>query len=139
KSHHHMAAPGYERKYQYDIFVSYSSSNKEWVHPFHADLVAEINRLGQRDIEPYLDHSRLAPGFIWNDALESAAGHSAVLVPILSPRFFESAYCQTEVRLFTEAHRLDSGEAHRSRIVPVRHLCEAPPNNLLNKIQAQQF
>ena len=29
-----MAMPDCERKHQYDIFVSYTSRDQEWVHPF---------------------------------------------------------------------------------------------------------
>ena len=67
-----MALPDCERKHQRDIFVSYSTHDQEWVHPFHYDLVKAINRPGQRDIVSYLDRLCLAPGFTWDEALKGA-------------------------------------------------------------------
>jgi hypothetical protein len=126
-------------KYRYDIFVSYSTRDADWVHQFYDDLVKEINRRGYRDIAPYLDKRRLTPGFTWDEALRAAVRESAILVPILSDRFFASDYCQREVGLFTEAQGLFSGETHRSRIVPIRLLRDAPPDHLLAQIQSQPF
>ena len=60
-------------------------------------------------------------------------------MPVLSPRFFESDYCQKEVRAFVAAHGFTSGSAHRSRIVPVKLLCAAPGGHVLAGTQAAIF
>jgi hypothetical protein len=125
--------------YEYDLFVSYSTRDLLWVRPFHDDLVAEVNRFTNPDIFPFFDKTRLQPGYVWNEKLLGAARNSAVLVPILSPRFFDSDYCQKEVQAFVDAHGLTSGAAHRSRIMPVKLLRHAPGDHVLAEAQAATF
>jgi hypothetical protein len=116
---------------KFDLFVSYSTRDLEWARVFHDDLVKDVNRFADLDIYPFLDKDRLQPGYIWNDQLLSAVSDSAVLVPILSPRFFQSDYCQKEVNAFVEADGFSSGLAHRSRILPVKLLCSAPSDHVV--------
>ena len=108
-------ASQYSHGHEYDLFVSYSSRDLEWVRPFHDDLVADINRFADHDVFPFLDKARLQPGYVWDDKLLASARSSAILVPVLSPRFLDSEYCQKEVNAFVDAHGLTSGSAHRSR------------------------
>jgi hypothetical protein len=60
-------------------------------------------------------------------------------VPGLSPRFFQSDYCQKELKAFIEANGLASGSAHRSRILPAKLLCSAPRDHPLAQVQAASF
>src|SRR5262249_48835836 len=64
--------------------------------------------------------------------------NSAILMPVLSPRFFGS-YCEKEVKAFIDAHGLTSGSPHRSRIMPIKLLCGAPSDHILAKLQAANF
>src|SRR5215471_9221591 len=93
----------YPHGYSYDLFVSYSTRDLEWVRVFHDDLVADVNRFADLDIQPFFDKARLQPGYVWDEHLLSAASDSAVLVPVLSPRFFQSDYCQKELNAFLKA------------------------------------
>jgi hypothetical protein len=129
----------YPHGYEHDLFVSYSSRDVDWVQPFHDDLVADINRFSDQDVFPFLDKERLQPGYVWNDKLLAAASDSAILVPVLSPRFFQSDYCQKEVRAFVAARGLTSGLSHRSGITPVKLRCAAPTDHLLAQVQAATF
>jgi hypothetical protein len=129
----------YRHGYEYDFFVSYSTHDLAWVRLFHDDLIADMNRLANFDVFPFLDMARLQPGYVWDEKLLAAASNSAVLVPVLSRRFFESDYCQKEVKTFVDAHGLTSGSAHRSRIMPVKLLCAAPGGHVLAKAQAAIF
>jgi hypothetical protein len=129
-------ASQYPHGHTFDLFVSYSTRDLEWVRSFYNDLVADINRFAEPDIFPFLDKARLQPGYIWNEQLLAAARDSAVLVPILSPRFFESDYCQKEVNAFIEASGLASGLPHRSRILQAKLLCSAPGDHVLARLQA---
>src|SRR4030095_1170969 len=52
------------------------------------------------------------------------------------PRFFESDYCQKEVMPVVYAHGLTAGSAHRGRIMPVKLLCAAPGDHVLDNTQA---
>ena len=132
-------ASSYPHGHAYDLFVTYSTRDLGWVRVFHDDLIADINRFSDLDIFPFLDKARLQPGYIWNEQLLAAAGDSAILVPVLSPRFFQSDYCQKELKAFIEANGLASGFAHRSRILPVKLLCSAPRDHPLAQLQAASF
>jgi hypothetical protein len=72
--------------------MSYSTRDLDWVKVFHDDLVADVNRFAELDVCPFLDKTRLQPGFVWDEHLLAAASDSAILVPVLSPRFFQSDY-----------------------------------------------
>ena len=129
----------YPHGHEYDLFVSYSSRDLEWVRPFHDDLVADINRFAKHDVYPFLDKARLQSGYLWDEKLLASVRSSAILVPVLSRRFLESDYCQKEVNAFVDAHGLTSGSAHRSRAMPVKLLCDAPSNHVLAAVQAATF
>jgi hypothetical protein len=129
----------YPHGHAYDLFVSYSTRDLSWVRVFHDELVADINRFAEFDIFPFLDKARLQPGYVWNEQLLAAASDSAIFVPVLSPRFFQSDYCQKELKAFSEVNGLTSGSAHRSRILPVKLLCSAPRDHPLAQLQAASF
>jgi hypothetical protein len=132
-------ASRYQHGYGYDLFFSYSTRDLDWVRRFYEDLIADVSRFADPDVTPFLDKARLQPGYMWDETLLAAAQDSAVLVPILSPRFFQSDYCQKEVRAFVDAHGLGSGSTHRSRIMPVKLLCAAPADHVLAQVQAASF
>lgn len=106
---------------------------------FQDDLIAEVNRFAAADIHTFFDKTRLQPGYVWDEKLMASVADSAVLVPVLSPRFFESDYCQREVKAFVDVHGLGSASAHRSRIMPVQLLSTAPADHVLAKVQATIF
>jgi hypothetical protein len=130
---------GYPHGHAYDLFVSYSTRDLDWVRVFHDDLVKDVNRFADLDVFPFFDKARLQPGYMWNEQLLTAASDSAILVPVLSPRFFQSDYCQKELKAFIEANGLASRSTHRSRIVPVKLLCSAPRDHPLAQLQAESF
>lgn len=132
-------ASRYPHGHAYDLFVSYSTTNLEWVRAFHDDLINDVNQLADFDIYPFLDKDRVQPGYVWNEELLATARDSALFVPILSPRFFLSDYCQKEVNAFIEANKLSSGLAHRSRILPVELLSSAPADHVPAQLQATSF
>ena len=132
-------ASQYPHGHTYDLFVSYSSTNLDWVRAFHDDLINDVNQFADFNIYPFLDKDRLQPGYVWNEELLATARDSALFVPILSPRFFLSEYCQKEVNTFIEANKLSSGLANRSRILPVKMLSSAPTDHVLAQLQATSF
>jgi hypothetical protein len=132
-------ASQYPHGHAYDLFVSYSTPDLDWVRVFYKDLVKDTNRFADFNVFPFLDKARLQPGYIWNEQLLAAASDSAIFVPVLSPRFFQSDYCQKELRAFIEANGLASGSAHRSRILPAKLLCSAPRDHALAQVQTLSF
>ena len=129
----------YPHGHAYDLFVSYSTRDLDWVRVFHEDLVTDINHFADQDVFSFLDKARLQPGYMWNEQLLAAASDSAIFVPVLTPRFFESDYCQKELKAFIEANGLTSGSTHRSRILPLELLCSAPRDHPLAQVQAESF
>ena len=45
----------YPHGHAYDLFVSYSTTNLEWVRAFHDDLIKDVNQLADFDVYPFLD------------------------------------------------------------------------------------
>jgi hypothetical protein len=134
----------YQHGQTYDFFLSYSTRDLAWVRTFHDDLIVDVNRFAECDVFPFLDKARLQPGHVWDTALLNAVADSAILVPVFSPRFFDSDYCQKEVSAFVATQQIDSkglasGKPVRSRIVPVKLLSAAPADHILAPIQAQSF
>jgi hypothetical protein len=134
----------YKHGHQFDLFLSYSTRDVSWVRQFYDDLLADINRFAGIDVYPFLDKARLQPGHVWNEEILTSVADSAILVPVFSPRFFESEYCQKEVIEFLAAHKVNSntlvsGIGNRSQIVPIKLLCAAPSDHVLTKVQAQAF
>lgn len=132
-------ASQYPHGHTYDLFVSYSTEDVDWVRVFHDDLIKDVNRFTKPNLFPFLDKARLQPGCLWDEKLLAAAGDSAIFVPIMSLSFFESDYCKKELNAFIEANGFASGSAHGSRIMPVKLLCSAPADHVLNKAQAVSF
>lgn len=124
----------YPHGHAYDLFVSYSSHDLEWVQPFHEDLVKEVNRWTAPDIYPFLDRISVGAGDVWDPKIMGAVQDSAILVPVMSPRFFASEYCQKEVTAFVEAQGVSG-----NRIMPVVLLEAAAREHVLIKVQATDF
>ncbi len=124
----------YAHGHVYDLFVSYSSRDIDWVKTFHDDLIKEVNRWTDPDIHAFLDRISIAPGEVWDDKIMSSITQSAILVPVMTPRFFSSDYCQKEVNTFVDAHGVDP-----NRIMSVQLLEAAPATHVLSKPQATAF
>lgn len=108
--------------YQYDFFLSYSRSANpaasEWVRRLLApalrhELQMEHDTPGER---LFLDEDSIEPGAPWPELLAGAALRSKVLVAVLSPPYFRSHWCVSELDTFL--HR-DAG-ARRSMVVPLQ-------------------
>jgi hypothetical protein len=94
--------PGFD----YDLFLSYASAdNREGaVEEFAAvmekhisdNLVNSFSR--EEKIRIYFDRERLASqtAVNWEDHLQRAASSTAILVPLLSPNYLSSRYCDKE-------------------------------------------
>ncbi len=125
--------------YQYDLFISYSNADVKWVQPFYDALKEDLNRLTEHGVFTFWDKEGLKPGDSWDDKLLHASANSAVLVPILTPRFFASDYCAKELESFLGGSGVSVDAAHRSRIFPVEVLCTAAEGHLLRSCQARRF
>jgi len=102
--------PGFD----YDLFISYAAADNDQgvVEQFVETLVKQIsdnlvNAHSKEKVRVYFDRQRLATqiGFNWEEQLKAAASSSAILVPLLSPNYLSSHYCDQERGWFgTQPH-----------------------------------
>ncbi|MFE4667158.1 TIR-like protein FxsC [Streptomyces sp. NPDC056716] len=90
---------------------------------FHGKLTEDVMALTDLDAHipaVYLDR-RTALGAGWQDALKEHLARCQVLVPVLSPRLFTSAWCAVEWQCFQLRQRLqrERGTFTRNAVVPV--------------------
>jgi hypothetical protein len=91
--------------FQYDVFISYASENNRdsWVKFFYDVLTDELEQLlGRQFLSKYVffDKTKLRVGQSFPKMLETGAEASALLIPILSPSYLTSDWCDRERRAF---------------------------------------
>jgi len=94
---------------RYDLFISYASENNRdgWVNQFVHELGRELSELlGIRQFNPresiFFDQRDLGVAQSFPDQLALAASESAIFVPILSPGYLTSPWCNRErIEFFT--------------------------------------
>ena len=77
-------------------------------------LCEEYAALTGDTLNLFFDRNGLEWGDKWEEALESGVDQASFFIPILSPRYFQSVYCQKELRQFLERVR---GDSIRERLV----------------------
>jgi hypothetical protein len=102
----------------YDVFISYCHKDnlplgfeeppKRWAALFHERLKVLLTQALARDALIWRDERIAGEGI--TEAIEKALKDSKVLVPLLSPAFFESSWCPDEVTKFRDKLR-DEGDA----------------------------
>ena len=106
---------------RYDVFISYPRVNdffKHWVSAFGRDLEDKLReKTAGGHAEIFLDTGELGVGPL-TETLRSALADSAILLIVLSNRWFDSPWCHLELQAFVDA--VGTREAARSRIALVR-------------------
>ena len=129
----------------HDIFISYASENNQdgWVEQFQALLGTELTALLGRKFVPkesiYFDKTDLRIAQNFSDELTAAARESAILLPVLSPGYLTSDWCNRErVEFFSE---LTHGARPAQCLAPivVRPFNEAGLNSLYRNAQRLSF
>jgi len=92
-----------DKSKKYDIFLSYSRKDHQWVQ----DFVSALRKAGVR---AWFDVQDLAPGDRWEDQIQDALRQSSTLVVILTPDSVSSPWTFFE---------LGAAVADRKRIIPV--------------------
>lgn len=120
----------------YDIFVSYASENNRdgWVSQFVKRLGWELEeQLGRRrlssDQSIYFDQRELRAGDNFPEGLKNAARDSALLIPVLSPGYIDSPWCEQELIAFQTW--LPEGAALPDCLSPVQI---RPPDSFPNEL-----
>lgn len=89
---------------------------------FRELLVRELRSLSGTDLEIFMDSDDIRLGEQWSRRLDEGLTTSTFLLPIITPSFFTSAYCQSEFETF---RRHEEALGHDELILPVYYIdCE---------------
>lgn len=118
----------YLPKFENDLFVSYGhiddsplgDGKRGFVSRFHTDLQRRVNQYLGTEVKIWRDNS-LAGNTEFPEEIERNLKSTAAWVPVLSPRFLSSSWCQREQGIFLNAVEATGGlkVGTRSRIFKV--------------------
>jgi hypothetical protein len=119
-----MPGPRFQHGFANDVFISYTHEDNgeeagiHWVARFEAELKARLAQVSGQSIETWRD-DRLSGADRFGPAIEEQLLKSAVLVPIVSPSYFTSVWCNTEREKFIERAKASRGldVGNQSRVV----------------------
>lgn len=110
----------FEHGFEHDLFLSYShidnAKPEQWVSRFHRRLEIKLRQLSGRNVRIWRD-DRMGPGDFVDDKILGAVAESALLIPVLSPAWANSAYCAKELDIFSASGTVAS--ATKSRVLPL--------------------
>ena len=94
--------------YEHDVFISYKSGSLfgDWVYDIFLPNFKEIleNALN-RDVKLFVDRYEILSGAAWPERIKRALMHSRCLIPILSPTYFRSEWCNYEYNAFHDREK----------------------------------
>jgi hypothetical protein len=109
--------PAKRQRLRYDVFISYSHRNKEWVRGW---LVPQLKNA---ELKVCIDHESFEPGAPSITEMERAVLQSRTTVLVLTPEYLQSEWTEFENIL---VQTLDPA-AHQRRLLPVLLVrCELP-------------
>ena len=77
-------------EFEYDVFISYSSHDREWVR---GELLKRIERVGLRAFIDFRDFKRGAPSI---KEMERGVSTCRKTLLVLTPGYIESEWCEIE-------------------------------------------
>jgi hypothetical protein len=106
----------YLSRFDADLFVSYghldnSAAAKDelpWIERFHKDLERRVSQYLGGNVSIWRDN-KLQGNHSFADEIESQVGRAAAIVPIVSPRYLTSDWCQRELKAFLRAVERSGG------------------------------
>ena len=109
--------------YEYDIFISYRRHDADWIRWTRENFAATIATLlaPSRGKVPIFIDDQLDLGQRWPDELARKLARSRVLIPLLCPDYFRSAWCKLELHMMYRREqelRKVSGRISRRLILP---------------------
>lgn len=98
---------------EYDVFISFNSSDRQWA----ARLAAELRqrRFGGRHFRVFFSEDAVPPGGAIPQASFKAVAASQHFVPIVSPGWLRSEWCQGEL----SAALMSDPSGSKHRVIPV--------------------
>jgi hypothetical protein len=101
-----MPPPRFQHGFAHDVFISYThtddqpSAGRNWVTQFHIDLKERLESVSGHTVDIWRDAEKLGASDRFNETIAQAVRNSAVLLVVLSPSYFNSAYCKQERQEF---------------------------------------
>jgi hypothetical protein len=130
---------------RYDLFISYASENNRdaWVEQFERAVGQELGDLLGRQFDPkasvFFDKRTLEVAQSFPDRLQFAARASAILIPVLSPSYLTSTWCNRERREFLSRVAQGTGVADCLAPVLVRPIDESSMDRVYRDAQRLSF
>ena len=144
-------------EYDYDLFISYAhiddlspfGEEKGWIDLLHERLSVLLAQALGYEPRIWRDGHRLQGNDELSGAIGAGVTHSLLLVPVISPRYVQSDWCNREMEAFHAAQAqhgpLPGSPAFRSRVFKVvktplpEHLREREPGQIRNLIGYQFY
>lgn len=105
---------------EFHAFLSYSHADDEFLDGAISWLRQELERASKavtgRQFKIFQDRNGIALGEDWQERLDEALESTVVMLPILTPSFFASEACCSEVSKFLE---YESGKGRSDLILPI--------------------
>lgn len=95
--------PQHASKFLYDVYVSYSSRDREWVQDYL------VPRLQEAGLKIWIDWLGLRPGDVWRNSIESALEESRNMLFVLSPSSVSSQVALDETENFLSLASKEQG------------------------------
>lgn len=109
-----------QQRFRYDVFISYSHHNREWVHGW---LLPQLKGAG---LKVCIDHESFEPGAPSVTEIERAVLQSRKTIAVLTPEYLEGGSGWTEFENILV--QTPDPAARRRRLIPLLFIdCEPPP------------
>jgi hypothetical protein len=143
-------------EYDYDLFISYAhiddlspfGEEKGWIDLLHERLSVLLAQALGYEPRIWRDGHRLQGNDELGGAIGAGVTRSLLLVPVISPRYVQSDWCNREMEAFHSAQRTvhaPGSPGFRSRVFKVvktplpEHLRESEPTHIRNLIGYQFY
>jgi TolB-like protein/Tfp pilus assembly protein PilF len=107
----------HQQEFEYDVFISYSSHDKEWVR---GELLKGIEKVGLRVFIDFRDFKGGAPSI---KEMERGVSTCRKILLVLTPGYIESEWCEIENIML---HTLDPANRNLRLIPLLKTQCEKP-------------
>jgi hypothetical protein len=141
--------------YEYDLFISYAhiddlspfGGEKGWIDLLHERLSVLLSQALGYEVNIWRDGHSLHGNDELGGAIGEGVTRSLLLLPVISPRYVQSDWCNREINSFHAAPQPSHGAApaFRSRVFKVvktplpEHLREREPEHIRNLIGYQFY
>ena len=91
-------------RFAYDLFISYAHADDHdgWIRAFVDAIKAEHATFTSTPLEVFFDTEEIRTTHDWEHRIYRGLRHAKMMVAILSPRYFASAYCRKEWERYVE-------------------------------------